>query len=82
MMEKIADWDLFVLFQIYLQKAMSPRPNPLFLTDGKTTQSEWYKEQLMLFLAGFVVLGDYASSFSELNDMLCLKGKSPQSAIF
>lgn len=81
-MEKIADLDLSGLFQIYLQKLNSPILSPLFLTDDKPTQPEGYKEQLILSLAGFVVSGDYASFLSELNDMLCLKGKRPQSAIF
>lgn len=66
-MEKIVDCGLFVEFQIYLKKAVGPGMSPLFLIDCRTKQSMWYKEQLMLFLAGFVASGDNASCLCELS---------------
>jgi hypothetical protein len=69
-MEENADLGLFIQFQIYLEKAVSSSLSPLFLTDGRTTQSVWYREQLMPFLAEFVVSGSYASYLSKFSDML------------
>lgn len=50
-------------------KTMSPSPSSLFLIDCRS-KSVWYREQLMLFLAGFVSSGGSASSLSKLSGML------------
>ena len=67
-MEKIVDCDLFVQFQVYVEKAMSPSPSPH--SDCRTTQTVWCTEQFMLFLAGFVASGGYASCLPRPSDML------------